>query len=188
MKFIKGYKLISQEELSKLEADAEVRGAKESKQRIDELKRSVEKKNGEIDHLRQQQEDLCETAERQIERLEAKIEVLEEERDEVREIEKQSLKNADTVAILKAKEESLDKREKSLDKREEKLADAEETKKMAAYADGLADGLRKAHEITEKDRENALKVAMVSAASHTSPETMKELNNVHQITAGNSQK
>lgn len=34
MKFIKGYKLISQEELSKLEADAEVRGAKESKQRI----------------------------------------------------------------------------------------------------------------------------------------------------------
>ena len=52
MKFIKGYKLISQEELSKLETDAEVRGAKESKQRIDELKRSIEKKNGEIDHLR----------------------------------------------------------------------------------------------------------------------------------------
>jgi chromosome segregation ATPase len=188
MKFIKGYKLISQEELSKLEADAEVRGAKESKQRIDELKRSVEKKNGEIEYLRQQQEDLCETAKRETERLEAKISVLEEERDEVREIEKQSLKNADTVAILNAKEESLDKREKSLDKREEKLADAEETKKMAAYADGLADGLRKAHEITEKDRENALKVAMVSAASHTSPETMKELNNVHQITASNSQK
>lgn len=114
--------------------------------------------------------------------------MLEKERDEVREIEKQSLKNADTVAILKAKEESLDRREKLLDKREEKLADAEETKKMAAYADGLADGLRKAHEITEKDRENALKVAMVSAASHTSPETMKELNNVHQITTGNSQK
>lgn len=55
MKFIKGYKLISQKELSKLETDAEVRGAKESKQRIDELKRSIEKENGEIDHLRQQQ-------------------------------------------------------------------------------------------------------------------------------------
>ena len=121
MKFIKGYKLISQEGLSKLETDAEVRGAKESKQQIDELKRSIEKKNGEIDHLRQQQEDLCKTAERQIDRLEAKISVLEEERDEVREIEKQSLKNADAVAILNAKEESLDKREKLLDKREEKL-------------------------------------------------------------------
>ena len=165
-----------------------MRGAKESKQRIDELKRSIEKKNGEIEYLRQQQEDLCETAKRETERLEAKISVLEKERDEVREIEKQSLKNADTVAILNAKEESLDKREKLLDKREEKLADAEEIKKMAAYADGLADGLRKAHEITEKDRQNALKVAMVSAASHTSPETMKELNSVHQITAGNSQK
>lgn len=186
MKFIKGYKLISQEELSKLEAGAEARGAKESKQRIEELKRSVEKKNGEIEYLRQQQEDLCETAKRETERLEAKISVLEEERDDIREVEKQSLKNADTVAILSAKEDSLDRREKSLDERENKLADAEETKKMAAYADGLADGLRKAHEITEKDRENALKVAMVSAASHTSPEIMKELNSVHKITTGDS--
>ena len=187
MKFIKGYKLISQEELSKLEADAEARGAKESKQRIEELKRSVGKKNSEIERLRQQQDDLHETAKHEIERLEAKISVLEEERDDIRKIEQQSLKNADTVAILSAKEDSLDRREKSLDERENKLADAEETKKMAAYADGLADGLRKAHEITEKDRENALKVAMVSAASHTSPETMKELNSVHQITAGDSQ-
>lgn len=186
MKFIKGYKLISQRELSKLEADAEVRGAKESRQRIEELKRSIEKKNGELVNLRHQKEDLHKIAEHKIERLETKISVLEEERDDVREIEKQSIKNADTVAILNAKENSLKRREKLLDEREEKLADAEETKKMTAYADGLADGLRKAHEITEKDRENALKVAMVSAASHTSPEIMKELNSVHKITTGDS--
>lgn len=187
MKLIKGYKLISQRELSKLEADAEARGAKESKQRIEELKRSIEKKNDEIDHLRHQQDDLNEAAERKAERLEAKISVLEEERDDIREVEKQSLKNADTVALLNAREKSIDKRERLLNEREDKLADAEETKRMTAYADGLAGGLRKAHEITEKDRENALKVAMVSAASHTSPETMKELNGVHQITAGDSQ-
>lgn len=180
MKFIKGYKLISQEELSKLETDAEVRGAKESKQRIDELKRSIEKKNGEIDHLRQQQEDLCETAKRQIERLEAKIEVLEEERDNVREVVKKSMENEDLAAVLAAKKEGLDKREA-------KLADEEDAKSKASYADGLADGLRKAHEITQKDRENAMKVAMVSAASHTPAETMKELNNVHQLTADSSE-
>ena len=186
MKFIKGYKLISQRDLSKLEADAEVRGAKESKQRIEELKRSIEKKNSELVNLRHQKEDLDKIMGYKIKRLETKISVLEEERDDIREIEKQSIKNADTVAILNAKEKGLDKREKSLDEREEKLADAETTKKMTAYADGLADGLRKAHEITEKDRENALKVAMVSAASHTSPEIMKELNSVHKITTGDS--
>lgn len=187
MKFIKGYKLISQEGLSKLETDAEVRGAKESKQRIDELKRSIEKKNGEIDHLRQQQEDLCETAKRQIERLEAKIEVLEEERDNVREVVKKSMENEDLAAVLAAKKEGLDKREAKLKDREAKLADEEDAKSKASYADGLADGLRKAHEITQKDRENAMKVAMVSAASHTPAETMKELNNVHQLTAGSSE-
>lgn len=188
MRLIRGYELISQKELDKKIADAEKRGGENSKQRIEELKRSIEKKNGEIDHLCYQKEDLCKTAERQVERLEAMISVLEEERDNVREVEKQSLKNADTVAILNAKEKSLDRREAGLNKREEKLVDVEETKNMAAYADGLADGLRKAHEITEKDRENALKVAMVSAASHTSPETMRELNNDHQITTGNSEK
>lgn len=46
MKFIKGYKLISQEELSKLETDAEVRGAKESKQRIDgDILEALQRKN-----------------------------------------------------------------------------------------------------------------------------------------------
>lgn len=187
MRLIKGYKLISQKELDEKIADAEKRGGENSKQRIEELKRSVEKKNREIELLENEQEDAEELLERTVERLEAKISVLENERDDVRDVEKQSLKNADTVAILNAKEKSLDSREASLNKREEKLVDMEETKNMAAYADGLADGLRKAHEITEKDRENALKVAMVSAASHTSPETMRELNNDHQITTGNSE-
>nr|DAX93588.1 MAG TPA: hypothetical protein [Caudoviricetes sp.] len=188
MRLIKGYKLISQKELDEKIVDAEKRGGENSKQRIKELKRSVEKKNREIELLENEQEDAEELLERTIERLEAKISVLENERDDVREVEKQSLKNADTVAILNAKEKSLDRREASPNKREEKLVDMEETKNMAAYADGLADGLRKAHEITEKDRENALKVAMVSAASHTSPETMREINNDHQITTGNSEK
>lgn len=188
MRLINGYRLISQKELDKKTADAEKRGGESSKQRIEELKRSVEKKNGEIKLLENEREDTKEALERTIKRLETKISVLEGERDDVREVEKQSLKNADTVAILNAKEKSLDRHEASLNKREEKLVDMEETKNMAAYADGLADGLRKAYEITEKDRENALKVAMVSAASHTSPETMRELNNDHQITTGNSEK
>ena len=45
MRLIKGYRLISQKELDEKIADAEKRGGENSKQRIEELKRSVEKKN-----------------------------------------------------------------------------------------------------------------------------------------------
>ena len=161
---------------------------KEVEEYIEELKKLLLAGRAEVEYLKEEYNDTEEAKNRVIERLEAKISALEEDRADMLKVEKQLLKNADTAAILEVKKKGLDRREKSLDEREDKLTDAEETKKMAAYADGLADGLRKAHEITEKDRENALKVAMVSAASHTSPETMKELNSVHQITAGDSQK
>ena len=161
---------------------------KEAEEYIEELKKLLLAGRAEVEYLKEEYNDTEEAKNRVIERLEAKISALEEDRADMLKVEKQLLKNADTAAILEVKKKGLDRREKSLDEREDKLTDAEETKKMAAYADGLADGLRKAHEITEKDRENALKVAMVSAASHTSPETMKELNSVHQITAGDSQK
>lgn len=161
---------------------------KEAEEYIKELKNLLSEEHAKTEALSKKHNDTEEAKNRVIERLETKISALEEDRADMLKVEKQSLKNADTAAILEVKKKGLDRREKSLDERENKLADAEETKKMAAYADGLADGLRKAHEITEKDRENALKVAMVSAASHTSPETMKELNSVHQITAGDSQK
>jgi hypothetical protein len=161
---------------------------KEAEEYIKELKMLLSEEYAKVECLKKKHNDTEEAKNHVIERLEAKISALEEDRADMLKVEKQSLKNADTAAILEVKKKGLDRREKSLDERENKLADAEETKKMAAYADGLADGLRKAYEITEKDRENALKVAMVSAASHTSPEIMKELNSVHQITAGDSQK
>lgn len=191
MKLIKGYTLISQSELEDSLLHAEKRGvdkgSKESKKRLEDLEKSVEKKNKEIERIKENAEEADESANRQIERLEAKIEVLEEERDDVREVVKKSMENEDLAAVLTAKKEGLDKREAKLKDREAKLADEEDAKSKASYADGLADGLRKAHEITQKDRENAMKVAMVSAASHTPAETMKELNNVHQLTAGSSE-
>ena len=163
------------------------KGEASSKKRLEDLEKSIEKKNKEIERIKENAEEADESANRQIERLEAKIEVLEEERDDVREVVKKSMENEDLTAVLTAKKEGLDKREAKLKDRESKLADEEDAKSKASYADGLADGLRKAHEITQKDRENAMKVAMVSAASHTPAETMKELNNVHQLTAGSSE-
>lgn len=113
-----------------------------------------------------------------------KIEVLEDRVDESREIAKKEIELGDKEALLTALKEGLDTKEAKLKEREARLLEEEDIKDKAAYADGLADGLRKAHEITEKDRENAMKIAMVSAASHTPTETMKELNNVHQLTTG----
>ena len=70
--------------------------------------------------------------------------------------------------------------------REEAITSQEESNYKKGYADGVADGVRKINEITAKDRENAMKVAMVSAASHTNIDTMKEINNEFRLTEGSS--
>ena len=171
MKLIKGYALISQSELESELLHAEKRGmdkgAKESKKRLEDLEKSVEKKNKEIERLKENAEEADESANRQIERLEAKIEVLEDERDDVREVVKKTMENEDLAAVLTAKKEGLDKREAKLKDRESKLDSEEESNFKKGYADGIADGLREISRITQQDRDNAMKVAMASAASHT---------------------
>lgn len=152
-------------------------GKKTSKTRIESLEAGLERK-----------EKLATKLQTQVTELKEIIEVHEEERDKARDVVKQQIKNEDLESMLEAKQEMLDEREARIKDQLTELDSAESKVKQSAYADGLADGLRKAHEITAQDRENAMKIAMVSAASHTPTETMKELNNVHQLTAGSSDK
>lgn len=153
---------------------------------IADLKKAVKNRDSQIETLKEDHNDVVVKKDREIERLQAAVDVFEEDREEARELIKANIKNEDQMAALEARKESLDAQAATLKERESKLLDKEDRAQKAAYADGLADGLRKAHEITEKDRENAMKIAMVSAASHTPTETMKELNNVHQLTEGSS--
>lgn len=119
-----------------------------------------------------------------INRLRTQVKVLEEEREEHRDMVLLKLANEDETALLDAQKEQIRKAQERLEESESLLAEAEEGNYKKGYADGIADGLRKVHEITAKDREDAMKIAMVSAASHTSTDNLKELNNVHQLTEG----
>ena len=160
------------------------KGEVASKKRLEDLEKSVEKKNKEIERLKEDAQEAEESANRQIERLEAKIEVLEDERDDVREVVKKTMENEDLTAVLTAKKEGLDKREAKLKDRESKVGQEEEGEYKRGYADGVADGVRKINEITAGDRENAMKVAMVAAASHSTPEVVREVTNVKGLASG----
>ena len=120
------------------------------------------------------------------EELKIRVEVLEEDRDDVREIVKQEMHLKDLEAVLEQRQENQDAREAKLKDRSSKLDSAEETNYKSGYADGVADGVRKISEITQKDRDAAMKIAMVSAASHTPIQNIKEVNRELRLTAGDT--
>lgn len=177
MKILKGYVLIKESELDhKLNKNFEQginEGKEKNKVRVENLTNELERK----------EKAFQKTDKRLQEALEA-IEEYKDRQSEVRDLIKQKIENEDFETILDARKEAYDRRTEELNKREAALVDEEDKKSKASYADGLADGLRRAHEITQSDRDNAMKVAMMAAASHSTPEVVKELNNGNQLGAG----
>lgn len=157
---------------------------KETKARLVNLEKENERLEKRYDDLLEDKEDFEAFHEKTVTKLEEKIEVLEEERDNTREVVKQQIVNADKEAVIAAEKERLEARESKLKDRENKIGTEEDKRYKEGYADGVADGVRKIGEITQKDRDNAMKVAMVAASSHTPVDNLKELNSVHQLTAG----
>lgn len=164
------------------------RGKEWANERLEANDRAIKSKNKQIKNL---QEELSETEadyEKKISTLETKIEVLEDDRDDVCEVMKLKMELDDKQAVLDEIKESLDKRKAKIKERESELDSEEESNFKKGYADGIADGLREISKITQQDRDNAMKVAMVSAASHTPVENMKEINSELRLTAGSEEK
>jgi len=181
MKAFKNYVILTQKELTERAKeqyrDGVKDGEKNSTKKIEELNKALERKEK---AFQKTHDELTEAKEA--------VQVYEEERDKVRDVIKERILVDDKAAVNDARSDTLDEREARIKDQLAELEAKTSSVQKSAYADGLADGLRKAHEITATDRENAMKIAMVSAASHTPTETMKELNNVHQLTAGSSDK
>lgn len=152
-----------------------VKETKEDKdaKRIAELEKAVRNKDSKIEKQRFE-----------LEQAKEMIDVYEEKRDDVRSVVKQSILNADKEAVLEAKKEALDAKAAQLREKESQINYQEEGSYKNGYADGVADGVRKINEITQKYRDGAMNVAMVAAASHTPVENMKEVNNALRITDG----
>lgn len=161
-------------------------GIEKSATQVKDLKKAVKNREADIEALTESAELDSKKKLRQIERLEAEVEVYEADREEARELIKTGIENEDQKAALDARKKQLDAKEATLRDRESKIDSKEETNYKKGYADGIADGLRKISEITAQDRQDAMKIAMVSAASHTPTANLKELNSVHQITEGSS--
>lgn len=130
MKLVKGYALIKQTELDESLREAEKRGVekgeKSSKARITELEKAVTKKQNELESQADKAAAEQEKLKRKLDISETKVTILEEERDEVREVVAQQLKNADREALLDARKDILDEREAALKDRESKLESKEE--------------------------------------------------------------
>lgn len=114
---------------------------------------------------------------RKISELETEVEVLKKNQTDARKLVESRIENENTSSELSSRQSRIYKREEALDKREEEL-NARETSEddrryKEGYADGVSDGVRKIGEITAADRKDAMDVAKISAASHTSSETVK---------------
>lgn len=130
--------------------------------------------------------DKIEDLERRIERANAKVKVLQDDRDGVHKVMQQKLENADMKTQLEGARKILDNRTKELEKREKVIDTKEEGNYKKGYADGVSDGLRKIHEITAEDRQNLTKIAMVSAARGTAPEAVEGVTSALRLTEGSS--
>ena len=169
MKVFKKYVLMSDQERSDLEDSIYQRAVKDAKRdfknEIEALGDKLDAKKAEVKALTKKNKE-----------LQTEVEVLNNDRDDVREVISLRMEIDDKEAALSTMKELQDRREAKLKDRENRLGTEEDKRYKEGYADGVADGVRKINEITAKDRENAMKVAMVAAASHSTPEVIKELN------------
>ena len=172
-KFVKDYKKLA----NQIREEANEHYKKLFKKKIEELEDRIE-------NIQETNKDL----KRKLERVTAERDVLEDDRDKVREVVELEMRLTDLQAELDTRKELLDERLANVKTREAGADSKDGDNYKKGYADGVADGVRKIHEITQEDRNNAMKIAMVAASSHTPVGNMKEINSAHQITSGNTDK
>jgi len=162
MVFISKDKLDSLVRLAEREGnDRSKRNLREATARNKVLQENLENAKAELDALKKTRADM-----RKIKKLELELEIQSDELEA-------------NQALLDSKQKRLDSRLKDLEKE-----DADQYKK--GYADGVADGLRKVTELTEQDRNNMTKIAMVSAARGTDAAQIKGVTDVLQLSESNA--
>lgn len=111
-----------------------------------------------------------------------KLADLEKQRDYYQELEinadavEKSMREVKLAKVdLKADQDELFHREERLKRRFSLLEEEENQQYKAGYSDGLADGLRKAHDITREDRKYLTMIAMSTNQSNAIKEASKLL-------------
>lgn len=165
-KLLKTARTVKQDERDEAYNNGYEDGKSEYEGQVEDLEETVDEKNARIKKLQ-----------RELTEKNTELEVLNKQKSDARDVVTKRLANENIASDLKAREELVAKRETKVQTREDAVSNSEVSEEdkqyKSGYADGIADGVRKIGEITQVDRQNAMDVAMVSAASHTQPETVK---------------
>ena len=184
MKLFNGFELVTTLEANRMRN----RIVKTLEGQFDDIFESKDKtirtRNKTIRNLNEELEEFRTQCYSEISDLQLKITILEEKREDVREIINMEMTNTDKESMLNEFKSNLEKRQAKLNERETKLDTADNASYKNGYADGVSDGVREISKITQKDRDNAMKIAMVSAASHTPVDNIKEINNELRLSEG----
>lgn len=108
------------------------------------------------------------------ERLEGRIETLEQAVEDQNELDRRKIEIESKEVLLRAREVNADNLSKKVADAKTKGETEAEKRYQAGYADGCADGLRRAHEITAEDRRATVQIAALAAASHQ-PDMTKQI-------------
>lgn len=156
--------LISSSEYKQLQADAKVgnRFKEEKRIKIKELRKSLGRKNENIEALNIKITSRDESIRSLLEFKSAHEKTL-----------KKQIELDSRQATIEANEQSVKDREKDFETAGKKIAEIEKRNYESGYQDGVADGLRKVHEITAEDRRMVMQVAALSAASHSDGATQE---------------
>lgn len=128
----------------------------------------------EIEGLEKDIDDLTNEKQETVEKLEATIETLQQQVEAAQELKKRSIELDNRETVIEAQEVNAKNFKTKLVEAKAEGEKVAEDRFRAGYADGLADGLRKAHEITAEDRRAGMQIAALAAASHQ-PDATKQI-------------
>lgn len=134
---------------------------------IKDLQNAAEDQIDENKTLKRQQERTLAEKQHELDMLRDRVEILEKYEAEAKDLQVDRLDIESKEKLLEAKQAQFATFDKELKLAKTNGETLGEERYKTGYSDGLADGLRKIHEITAEDRKQAMQVAALAASSHT---------------------
>lgn len=161
--------------VSKTEADKKARrlsaiskaDLKDARRIIKQFEDRLEERRDELTVKNREHQRALTKKDARISELEEQLEVLEALENKRKEQSVQTIELANRETLLAAREKQYKSFETEIKRVKEEAKNEADAVAQQFYADGLADGLRKIHEITAEDRKMSMQVALVAASSHT---------------------
>lgn len=155
---------------------------KELEKKVEDLKLTKRLEKGRLDKEAASKDKEISKLESKVELVTQQLEDMQESRDYFQGLENDRDAIERQKKVLKIEKEDLEEdkklyehRKERFEKRATELEETENNEYKKGYSDGLADGLRKAHDITREDRKYLTMIAMSTNQSAAINTSMKAL-------------